>query len=152
MEFIKKYKLQTAGLILFIIIIVFAFITIVNLVYPDASKSFYGNRLEGIEKYPISEKKMKTLLVAIKETGSINQVSYNIQGKIINFVIDVKKDTDLITAKAISDKILEAFSAGEKDFYDIQLFITSNDQSIILYPIIGYKHHTSLIFRWTNNS
>lgn len=151
MEFIKKYNLQKVGIAVFIIIMFFTILTIVKLIYPGTSTSLYGNRLEGVKSYPIKTAQIDAMKLDLNSTGLPTKITYDLRGKVISIMIDVKKDTVVATAKLLGDKVLAAFTADEKAFYDIQLFIISSDQTGVLYPVIAYKHHTSDIFVWSNN-
>ena len=55
-----------------------------------------------------------------------------------------------MTSQSLTAKILEGFEQNIKEYYDFQVFITTEQESEI-YPIIGYKHFNSANFVWTNN-
>lgn len=150
MKFIKKNKLLSVCIVIFILVMVFALVGIFNLLMPNSSKNLYGNRLDGIENVPINETSIDTIKQSLMDTGKIEEVTYNLKGKRADFIITVKMDTDKVTAVSLVDKILSNLSEEQKSFYDIQVFIKSNEESEI-YPIIGYKHTSSLNFTWTNN-
>ena len=69
----------------------------------------------------------------------------------MNFIIEVNADVDLTTSRAFADKIAEKLSDDIKSFYDIQVYLTCSDKESELYPTIGYKHKTSVGFKWNNN-
>jgi len=152
MDIIKKHWLKIGIGIIVLIVMVLAALAVKNLVFPNDSLSLYGNRLEGIEDVQISDKRFKELTDKLKGNDKVVSVSHDISGRIINFIIDVKKDTDLITAKSLGDEIIKAFNEKELAFYDLQLFLTcSEDKESELYPTIGYKHKTSVSFKWNTN-
>lgn len=150
MKFIKKNKMLALFITIFVVVMIFAVIGIVNLLMPNSNKNLYGNRLIGIEKFPIKETSIETIKQDLTSTGKIEDVTYVLKGKRADFVITVKSDTDKVTAISLTDKILSNLSEEQKNFYDIQVFIKSNEESEV-FPIIGYKHTTSLNFAWTNN-
>lgn len=151
MEFIKKHKFKLIGLAIFLIIIIIAIIVTLKLLYPNTNRSVYGNRLDGIEKIPINQTEKDKLVTEFKKNKQINNVTIDVQGRLINIFIDVTKSVDLVTSKSFADKTLTYFTEQQKGAYDIQVYITcESDEKSDLYPIIGYKHKTSMNFKWTN--
>ena len=131
MKYIKKNKWVLIPISVFVLVMIFAVVGIVNLVVHNDSKDLYGNRLENIEKNKLS-------------------VSYDLKGKLINYILVVNDDVDKVTSQSLTAKILEGFEQNIKEYYDFQVFITTEQESEI-YPIIGYKHFNSANFVWTNN-
>jgi preprotein translocase subunit SecF len=153
MDFIKKHKYKAFGLFVFLILMFLAFIGLRELIYPDDNKNRYGNRLDGIENVRINNDKLEAARQELLKIDYVAKVKNQIQGRIINFIIEVKPNTDLVSSKSLADKLLEKFSKEEKDYYDFQVFlVTSDDAESELYPIVGYKHKTSLVFKWIRNS
>lgn len=152
MIFIKKHKFKLIGVFVFLLLMIFAFIGVMELMYPDTRKDLYGNRLEDIDKVRINQDKLGKIKLNLQATGKVDKVVSDIKGRIINFIIYIKQDTDLITSKSFGDTILDDFTEEEKEYYDFQIYIIdSSEKESELYPIIGYKHKTSLSFKWTNN-
>lgn len=150
MKYIKKNKWVLVPITVFASVMIFAIIGIVNLVVPNDSKNLYGNRLDGIENYQIKEETVSAIKEELIKTEKVKNVSYDLKGKLINFVITIKEDTDKVTAESLTNKILSGFEEEIKKFYDFQVFIRTEEESEI-FPIIGYKHVTSVNFVWTNN-
>ena len=77
----------------------------------------YGNRLEDIKNYPvqenIDESKTKT-----EENELVENVSVEIKGKIIWFVIKVKVDASLEDMQNIGTSTLQYFSQENLGYYD----------------------------------
>lgn len=146
-DFLKKYK---ALIIILTIIIVFVvgLISLYNFFAPDYKKSLYGNRLESIEKYKISSKTINKIEKNVKELGYIKSFDYNLKGRIMNFVVEVNKETSLKDSKKIWDLIIENLEEKQTKYYDIQVFLTIEGDSEE-YPVIGYKHKTSDEIIWT---
>ena len=147
----KKIKI---GLIVLVILIIAVIIYgLIKVIMPDSTISFYGNRQESAVK--ISDSKIKETVSKIKESEFINSANAYVGGVlIVNIVIDVKKDTKLLLIESMLDKVLELYTDKEKKDYDFQVFVTCKEdtEENSAYPIIGYKHKTSLAFKWTNNS
>lgn len=148
MKFIKKHKILTALIIMFIIfIIAFVFLYNILFVYGDDS------RLNGKKEVEINEASRKTIVDSIKKYDEVEDASINIVTRLISFVVDVKKNLQKDKAKEVANKILEEFSDKEKEYYDIQITATCKDCDADddTYPIIGYKNKKSNKFVWSNN-
>lgn len=147
----KTIKIIVGVLVLIIIgIVIFG---LIKIVLPDSNVSLYGNRQENTVK--ISNDRLSKTDELIKSNEFINSSKTYVGGVlIVNIIIDVKKDTKLLTIESMLDKVLELYTEKEKSDYDFQIFVTCNDDTSedSVYPIIGYKHKTSLAFKWTNNS
>lgn len=149
MEFIKKHKFYIIGGIIFVIIMAFAIYGVCELVLPNSGKNIYGNRLEGIEAVKVSDDTVRRIKQELEDSEKVNTVTYHLSGRILNFSIDVKKDTDLITSVSFADKLLEFLSEEQKKYFDIQVFLVcSEDEESTLYPYIGYKHKNSTGYKW----
>ena len=148
MEFIKKHKIALIVVGVCILLIILLFFAIKNTFFANISSSKYGNRLDGIENYPIEDSLVTDIKNGLTENEIINSVSYDLEGRIINFIVQVKAETEISTAKESVLKILEYFNDDYKSFYDIQVFLTCEDGENTLYPTIGYKHKTSSEFKW----
>lgn len=148
MDFIKKHKFW---IIIIIIVLVLGFLIygICSLLLPNSSKDLYGNRLDGIEEVMISNDTISKIKEEIGQISEVNTIEYHLSGRIANFIIDVKKDTDLISAHGLADKLLPYFEDSQKEYFDIQVLITcKEDSESTLYPMAGYKHKTSVGFKW----
>lgn len=149
MKYIKKNKWVLIPILVFIIVMALAIIGIVNLVIPNDTKDLYGNRLDKIEENQISEESIKKIEEQLLDTGKVKTVTYDVKGKLVNYILVVNSDVDKVTAQNLTTKILECFEQNIKDFYDFQVFIKTEEESEI-FPIIGYKHTNSVNFVWTN--
>ena len=158
MKFIKNHKtefilLVTVGLILLVSVIMFL------VVWFQGTNNKYGDRLNGIEKVELKDGYMKSLLSKIKEEKEyVIEDSYNLEGRLLSVSVKVKSYTDKNETKKIGDIIKENLKEDELSFYDIQLYISfeeddkkeENEENKV-YPIIGYKHKTNDSFVWSNN-
>ena len=151
MEFIKRHKFKLILLLVFLIVLVVAFLMLMNLLYPDSRKDVYGNRLAGIEEVKVSNKVITEIKDKITSNEFVDSVDYSLKGKLINFNIQVKADTDKNLAKQTVNSILETFDADIQSFYDIQVLIIEDKEESTNYPVFAYKHKISKEFIWTNN-
>lgn len=143
----KKFRIS---LLLFVVLSLLAMIIYgIIAILPDNNESLYGGRLEGIEKYDVSDQRLELIHDIILEKEFVEKIDSNVRGRIINFIVYVGFETDLLSAKALSEILLEEFSEEEKAFFDLQMFLTTEEESE-LYPKIGYKSYASTNFVWTN--
>ena len=151
MDFIKRHKFKLALLILFLIVFIVALYVLIGLLYPDNRKNVYGNRLLGIEKVKLSEQSITEIKDKMEANDFVNNTKYSLNGKLINFIIEVKADTNKNSSKGLVNNILEVFSDEVKKFYDIQVIIIEDKEESKNYPIFAYKHKSEEKFVWTNN-
>lgn len=146
MEFIKKNKILVSLLV--IAIVFFAAIMIIIFSNLSIGNNEYGNRLDSIEKYPISDEAINEIKTDISSYEKVTFVSYNLEGKLANFILTVDDSLEEETAKNYANKILENLSDDVKSYYDIQVLVDSDNEESEVYPIIGYKHKTTDMFVW----
>ncbi len=151
MYWLKKHKVLCIILSCITILLLIAILVIKTLIFPNSGKSLYGNRLDGISDVRINDDRKNIIKQRLLDNDNIDKVDLYLKGRIINILINVTKDVDYINAKSYADNILSEFSNEEKKYYDFQFYISCNECDE-LYPIIGYKHKTSVNFIWTNNS
>lgn len=150
MKFIKKNKFKIVIICIVSIILLTSSYSIARLLFPNLNTPIYGNRTEGIEKVKIDDKKKADIVSNIKKDDNVAGVSMNIGGTLIDIIIDVESTVDVDTAKNVGVEVLNELTTKEKDFYDIQVFITQKgNSSNNLFPIIGYKHKYSSNLVWT---
>ncbi len=146
MEIVKKHKFTFITLAVLLVIFIITFL-ILRLVMPDYGKGYYGNRLNGIDNYKISNDTINRVKSEVSGDG-IESVTYHLEGRIINITITVKPDLELDKAKESANKLLEIFTKDELEYYDLQVFLVSSSESEN-YPKIGYKHKTSDAIVWS---
>ena len=144
----KKHKGLFICLGVLLVLGILAVVGIKKLVFPDDSKSKYGDRLEGIENVPIDQSTIKEMEEAFLKNENVVSFNYILSGKIIKITIKVKEETKIEDAKVLGDIILKHLSDDQKKFYDIQYAVTCEKESD-LYPMIGSKHKTKETFSWT---
>ena len=160
MKFIKKHKILLSFLVIFIILIIAGIIIIRGILYPNNGKTKYGDRLDGIEKYPISDEVINNIKKDLTGLDIVEEVNYHLQGRIVNITIKVVDGTDLSLAKQNANTVLNYFDDSYKSYYDFQIFLISEtmedvyaeDGSLVsrsVYPVIGYKHKNSSGLVWT---
>jgi len=149
-KIIKENKVLFVLALIIIISLVAIIIGLVTMFYNEDGDK-YGNRLDGIEKFPISEnisEEIKTLY----ESG-VESVNVDVKGKIIYVMIDVSAGVGKEDARGYAIKSLEKFSDEIKGYYDFQFMITckNNTEETTMYPMIASKHSGNSQVVWTNN-
>ena len=147
-DFLKTHKKQCmiggiAFLVIFFLIIIWLFIV------PVFSNNKYGDRLDGIDKHKISSDTVNDIESSLKGNDKVKDVTYNNEGRILNFVITVSNDMSADDAKKLGDTILDKISDDDKECYDIQILIDTEEDNDN-YPIAGYKHKTEDNFTYGN--
>lgn len=147
-DFLKTHKKQCmiggiAFLVIFFLIIIWLFII------PVFSNNKYGDRLDGIDKHKISSDTVNDIESSLKGNDKVKDVTYNNEGRILNFIITVSNDMSADDAKKLGDTILDKISDDDKEYYDIQILIDTEEDNDN-YPIAGYKHKTEDNFTYGN--
>lgn len=148
-EFMKKKSMWVIGIlvaILFIAVVVVA----VNIIFYPSGSGLYGDRLDGIENYAISDEKIEEVKSIASENKECKNISYTLQGKIMKFFIEVSSDTGITSAQRIGDNIIDGFSETELGYYDVAIYVTSTEKSE-QYPMMGYKSKNESAISWTIN-
>lgn len=146
-KLVKKNK-KVSIVIGVVLLVIILFFLLKGWVFPDFSKSLYGDRLDGIEDVPIEKSQVTELEDKIKENDYVENVEYRLQGRLVNVEVEVSKDADKTKVKELANVLLDTFTSEQKKYYDLQIFISSSDYAI---NYIGYKHKSSDAFAWTNN-
>lgn len=151
MNFIKSHLKEFILLIIAVLIILFCGISFAVMWFSGGSNDVYGDRLADIEDVKLSD--LNEITNSIKsEKEYVNNISYNIEGKLISFIVKVNEGTDVDSTKTIGDSLISKLTEEELAFYDIQLYILDSlDNEESRFPIIGYKHKKSEVFQWSNN-
>ncbi len=132
----KKNKYTTLAIIIFILLIFLGY-GVYKVLIPNSGTPVYGNRLDGIEDVKVTEKQLKELDEEIvNESFVIKSNSYT-NGRIVNVILTIKEGVSEKDAKKITSTIAEYFTEEQLSYYDIELFLTSEDES---FSIIGYKN------------
>ena len=150
----KKKSNRTDNTMLWIlaIILIVCFIAIGFLFYKyfysGISTTKYGNRLEGIENYPLSKTLEQDIADIYTNEKSVDKVSVDVQGKIIYIKIDFKESIKSDTAKTLAIKSLDKIGEDNLKFYEIQYILTFPDGENKIDNIFGMKNPNSTKVVW----
>lgn len=148
MKFIKRRKYTIILLVLFGLL-VFLGVKVKEVLMPDEAKASYGERLEDIDKYPISDEVYNKIQEEYDANDNVKQISHHLQGKIIKYFITVDDKVSVKDAKALGDKIITYFDETTLSYYSIQIYLTKTDEALNNFPIIGMKDPLSSSVSWT---
>ena len=141
-------KIKDNYKIILVVLIVIAFLVLGIFIYKNIFEESSSNRLENIEKYKLTKKEINSVKDTVNELKNIEDVEVYANNKIIKIFIDLKEDIEFDDIKENSDKIIEKFSSKNLEFYDLEIFITSENEESKIYPKIGYKHKKNSKFTW----
>lgn len=144
-----------------VLIGIICLILLKGILYPNSKISYYGNRLDGIDKISFTKSDQNKIIENIKTNENVTESKLNIHGKIVNIIFNVKENVSLDDAKKIASDSLNDFSDEVKNFYDIEMIITKTDEkgtektkedgtkeTIKEFPIMGYKNSSSKEISW----
>ncbi len=100
-EFIKRHCFLVVSLLIILIVLITGIIVAKNLFFSSHGDAF-GNRLDGIEEHRISDEDLAKVKSELENIEQIISVDNNIVGKRADFIIKVKSDVDIATAKGLA--------------------------------------------------
>ena len=85
--------------------------------YAGTSSSKYGERLDGIENYPLGDKFEENIKEVYKGNSSVGDVTVTVEGKIIYITIDFKESVKVATAKDLAIKSLDTIEVYTTNYF-----------------------------------
>lgn len=151
-KFYKEHRIFTILMAVVLVCIVLIATVLIQCFYVGNGNDKYGNRLEGIENYEISESRQKDFENNVANNEKVKSVDIQITGKIIYITMQIQPNVALVEAKSIAQKSLESFSAEEQGFYDFNITLKQNssDKSDG-FIISGAKNKNGKGLVWNNN-
>ncbi len=155
MKKIKDLWMNNRVLFVLCIVVIVCFIIIgvvcANLFFGNSS-SVYGDRLEGLSEYPVTEEEKEAIITSIKENEGIKEVEVRTQGKIIYIRIELQ-DVTIDRAKEIAVASLGEINEEKKAMYDIHYTLVSDETSTSgEFIIMGAKNINRSQIIWNNNN
>lgn len=146
----KKLWKSNRVVFVLVIILIICFIAICSVAltfFYSKDTNEYGNRLNGIEKHPISSELKSNYKETLLANDSIKSVEFNTKGRIIYVNIKFDENISLDNAKKLVEDNLSLFSEDILSYYDLQ-FILSSDN----FTIMASKNVASEKISWNNNT
>ena len=117
--------------------------------YAGTSSSKYGERLDGIENYPLSKTLEKDIQDLYKDNTEIDKVTVTNEGKIVYITINFKQSIKVTTAEDLAIKSLDKVGEKNLTYYDVQYILTySGTEENTNFPVFGSKSASSLKVVW----
>lgn len=139
------------GIILIICIIAILIVTVSF--FLGGSKSVYGNRLDDIEKYPITETFKGDFIDNLESDEAVENVQMDVKGRVIYIAIDFVGDVPLVDAESKAAATIESFSEDILGYYDINFTLKSKDtDNSEGFLILGAKNVAGSGIVWNNNT
>ena len=151
-RFYQEHRIFTILMAVVLVCMVLIITVLVQCFYVGNGSDKYGNRLEGIEKYKITESRQKDFENNIANNDKVKSVDIKITGKIIYITMQITEGVELVEAQSIAQKSLESFSEKEQSFYDFNITLKQNstDKSDG-FIISGAKNKNGSGLNWNNN-
>ncbi len=124
MGYIRKHKLSSFVILVYIIVVGFAYF-LYKLFIGSSGLPVYGDRLDDIEKFPITEEQIKNIEDSIMQDEQVLKVTKPyLSGKIFKVIVTVADNTELEPTRAYADKVMAALTDEQKKVYDVEVYIT----------------------------
>ena len=92
--------------------------------YAGAGGTKYGNRLNGIENYPLSSNLQDEIKSLYSDNSKVGTVKVNTEGRVIYVDIDFKESLKVNEAKSLAEKALEKIGENNLTYYDVHFILT----------------------------
>lgn len=145
----KKISVKTIAILVVILMALAAICIFGYIVYKNIFAGVKSRRLDGVDSHPLTKEEIKDASAVYEEIEALDSVTIelNKNSKIIKIKVVLKENVDFETMKNVCNKSVEKFSEENLSFYDLEVFITSKQESEV-YPQIGYKHRSNTTFSW----
>ena len=150
-KFFKEHRVFTI-LMAVVLVCVILIATVLFRLFYDSKKGKYGDRLEGINKVELSEKKLDDIETKIIAEKNVLVAECRVQGKIVYIHITFDTPESLVEAQGTAQKSLENFSEEERAFYDFHFTLKkSSTETSEGFLITGAKNKNGSGLLWNNN-
>lgn len=117
--------------------------------YAGAGGSKYGNRLNGIENYPLSSNLQDEIKSLYSDNSKVGTIKVNTEGRVIYIDIDFKETLKVSEAESLAEKSLKKIGENNLTYYDVHFILTySGEEENENFPVFGAKSSNSLKVVW----
>lgn len=117
--------------------------------YAGTSSSKYGDRLNDIDKYPLSKTLKDDIASLYTSESSVEKVTTNVEGRIIYITIDFKESIKVSKAEELAVKSLEKIGEDNLKYYEVQYLLEyTGEGENENFPVFGSKSSSSLKVVW----
>ena len=140
----NRKKLIVAFILLFVFgVFIYSGYRLYKYLTPDTKDSVYGDRCELTDGIDITKEREAGIKEAVEAYEGMKLSDIDIKCNLIDLIVEVDDATKVETVKEMANSLLNVFSEEELKYYDIQLWIDSNNDESEVYPIIGTRHKTN---------
>ncbi len=144
-------KLWNNNRVLFFLLIILlvcfiAIIVVASTFFYSRNSSEYGDRLAGIENYPVTSEIKDGFKAALEKNSSVTKVTYDVIGRVIYVNITLDEKIKLEAAQKLVSDSLSVFTEDIMGYYDINFILKSDN-----FVIIGAKNAKNTEITWNNN-
>lgn len=150
----KFYKENRVFSILMIIVIICVILMLAVLF-----KSFffggsaYGDRLEDVEKYEVSDELKEEIVSSLESDEAIKEASVRVSVRTIYVKMEFNSGISLVEAQGKAVTVLEKFSEKQMGYYDIEFILNcESTDSFEGFTIMGAKNVNGTNIVWNNNT
>lgn len=148
----QEHRIFTILMAVVLVCIVLIMTVLIQCFYIGNGTDKYGNRLDGIENYKISESRQKDFENNTSNNDKVESTDITVTGKIIYITMQINPGVSLIEAESIALKSLEEFSEEEQSFYDFNITLKQNSTDTSDgFIISGSKNKNGSGLVWNNN-
>ena len=148
----KKLWKNNRVVFVLVIILIICFIAICSVAltfFYSKDTNEYGNRLDGIEKYPLSKTLDSDVKSVFSDNSEVTKTKVDVKGKVIYINIDFGKSIKVSEAQDIAVKALDKIGEENLKYYDVQFILTySGTDENSNFPVFGSKSSSSLKVVW----
>ncbi len=151
----KKKSSGGTGVIVTVIILSIAVMALFGyIIYRNFFARIPNKRYDGLEEHILTQDEKNGISDTFKDLEKLESINVYLESskenesRIIKIRIKLKEDVKFDDIKDLCNNSIEKISEDNLGYYDVEVFITSNDEESDVYPQIGYKHTSNSEFSW----
>lgn len=140
---IKKHKKKIIIIVAVLIVVIVCFFAIYKVIaylIPDRKNSVYGDRCEITESIEITKDRKNDVKKVVEEYEGMTLSTVDVKCNLIDIIVNVKDEVEVAKVKEMSKKIIAVFTEEELKYFDLALWVDSDNKESTKYPLIGTKH------------
>ena len=137
----KKKVVIIAAILIVLVLIIF--------ICKNLFSSIDNSRLSSNSKYKITNNEKNSVRDKFEELENVSSVKVYKNIKIIKIILHLSDDVDLEKVKQVSKDAIGLFSDKNLAYFDIEIYVESDNKDSETYPKIGYKHKSKEDFAWS---
>lgn len=151
-QFYKEHRVFTILMAIVIVCVILIATVLIQCFYIGNGTDKYGKRLEGIEKYEISESRQSDFENNVANNDKVTKADIILQGRIVYITLQFEQAVSLEEAESIALESLDSFSEEEKKYYDFMFTLKQDMVGNDGFVISGAKNASGTTLVWNNNT